>query len=594
MPLDDDDLSPADSGGAPFGGVPIRYLVVGVTFLSSLLLYLDRFCVNYAQELVKEDLGISNQQLAWCMSSFFISYALAQVPSGWLTDRYGPRLMLTYYILVWSFFTAAMGWVTGFAMLLAVRLAAGLGQAGAYPTAASVVGRWVPLSRRGLASSFIGMGGRVGAFIAPIATAYLVILFVPAGTPVAVNEADIYDVRAIATALASSTEPVDTDDGPPTEAEIAARELKRRIWSELSPTSQRMLTRLSGDGVDAEDMPGLTELRLELVARLNAAISNADFLQEVEVQALELQGEASRALKSDSPLTAAQRERVHRLVLEVVLPDGLRNLYVGGWRPAMIVFGLSGIIVAALYFWIVRDRPPLHPHIDQAELDLIQDGRPSAATAQQPSDVGAPPMLAIISSPSLWLLSIAQFGTNIGWVFLVTWLPGYLLDVHQASLETRGWMAGVTMSVSWIGMIFGGWWTDRLAVRYGRRIGRAVPLSFSRFLAMAAFLVALFEPSAWMATALFAIVGFATDLGSPAVWAYDQDVGGRYVASVLGWGNMWGNLGAAVSPVLLESIVRHSGGSWNAAFLTCAVAFFISGVCAAFVNADKPIDTGAS
>ena len=53
-------------------------------------------------------------------------------------------------------------------------------------------------------------------------------------------------------------------------------------------------------------------------------------------------------------------------------------------------------------------------------------------------------------------------------------------------------MASLTMSVSWVGMIFGGWWTDRLALRYGRRIGRALPISFSRFMAMAAFLVALF------------------------------------------------------------------------------------------------------
>ena len=575
---------------------PIRHFVVLVTFLTSLLLYLDRFCVNYAQQLVIEDLGISEREFGWCMSAFFVSYALAQVPSGWLTDRFGSRLMLTFYIVIWSFFTAAMGWVTGLTMLIIVRLAAGLGQAGAYPTAASVVGRWVPLARRGLASSFIGMGGRVGAFLAPLLTAYLIILFVPPGSPVTVSEPDLYDLHGLGSALLSAAEPVDTTDGPPTEEHTARRQLRERIWSELPPSTRAALSQLAAaDESDAAppEFPESGPVRQDLVRAFNEAIHDADWIADVNVRVLPLEKEALRKLRSESPLTEPERNRVQRLVLEAVFPEGLRNLYVGGWRQAMLVYGLCGIFVAGAYYWIVRNRPQQHPRMNAAELQLIQDGRPPLTTHTHAA-VGAPPMRAIISSPSLWLLSIAQFGTNIGWVFLVTWLPRYLWDVHQASFETRGWMASFTMSVSWVGMIFGGWWTDRLALRYGRRIGRALPISFSRFMAMAAFLVALFEPSAWVATALFAIVGFATDLGSPAVWAYDQDVGGRYVASVLGWGNMWGNLGAAVSPVLLESIVRNSGGSWNAAFLTCAAAFFISGICAAFVNADKPIDTGAA
>jgi nitrate/nitrite transporter NarK len=150
-------------------------------------------------------------------------------------------------------------------------------------------------------------------------------------------------------------------------------------------------------------------------------------------------------------------------------------------------------------------------------------------------------------------------------------------------------MASIPNFVGWFGAIFGGWWTDRLTVRFGRRLGRAFPMSVSRFVAMTAFLLLILEPSAWVATALFAMVAFGTDLGSPSVWAYNQDVGGRYIASVLGWGNMWGNLGAAASPSLLDEVVRSSGG-WNAAWMICAAAFLIAGVCAACVNADKPID----
>ena len=41
------------------------------------------------------------------------------------------------------------------------------------------------------------------------------------------------------------------------------------------------------------------------------------------------------------------------------------------------------------------------------------------------------------------------------------------------------------------------------------------------------------------------------DMGLPAIWGYNLDVGKRNVGVVLGWGNMWGNLGAFVSPLIL-------------------------------------------
>ena len=69
--------------------------------LMAFLLYLDRFCVSFAADYIKEDLDLSQAQMSWFLSAFFWSYALAQVPSGWLSDRYGARIMLVIYILSW-------------------------------------------------------------------------------------------------------------------------------------------------------------------------------------------------------------------------------------------------------------------------------------------------------------------------------------------------------------------------------------------------------------------------------------------------------------------------------------------------------------
>src|SRR5687767_5600975 len=120
----------------------VRYLVVAVAMLMSVLLYLDRFCISFAERLIKEDLDLSNKQMGWILSAFFWSYALGQVPSGWFSDRFGARNMLALYILLWSLFTALTGLAAGFAMLVVMRLGFGLAQAGAYPTAASLLSRW--------------------------------------------------------------------------------------------------------------------------------------------------------------------------------------------------------------------------------------------------------------------------------------------------------------------------------------------------------------------------------------------------------------------------------------------------------------------
>jgi ACS family glucarate transporter-like MFS transporter len=197
------------------------------------------------------------------------------------------------------------------------------------------------------------------------------------------------------------------------------------------------------------------------------------------------------------------------------------------------------------------------------------------------------PFRNILSSRSLWLICVTHWGSNVGWVFLVTWLPKYLLDVHQIPLEQRGVMAAVPLFVGWSGMLLGGWLTDRLRSVLGLRWGRVMPIICGRFLGASAYLLCLFEPSVWAMTALFAVVAFSTDVGSASLWAYKQDVGGRNVGSIHGWSNMWGNLGATISPVLLLAVLSNFG--WNAVFLTCATAFFIAGVAAMGVDARQLI-----
>lgn len=353
-----------------------------------------------------------------------------------------------------------------------------------------------------------------------------------------------------------------------------------------SESTYRDLTKYNPDVKQALETPPRETLDT-IVDALNTILMRDDFYRAADFGEMAVEAEAKRLAKRPAAgLSPLELERLNRLLLEAAFPNCIKKLYVAGWRPVMFIYRSLGLLVAGLFWFCFRDSPSLHPRCNAAEVTLIgyQHSSSKADRQKRPRTV---PLKHIVKSRSLWLMCITQWGSNVGWVFLVTWLPRYLLEVHSIPLEQRGWMAAAPLFVGWSGMLLGGWLTDRVTHQLGLRWGRALPIASGRFLAMSAYLTCLLHPSPWLMTAAFAVVAFSTDVGSASIWSYKQDVGGRDVGSVHGWANMWGNLGATISPILLQSIVVHFG--WDAAFLVCATSFFIAGVAALGIDASIPV-----
>ena len=595
----------------------IRYRVVAVTTLMSVLLYLDRFCISFAEVFIQEDLGLTDTQVGWMLSAFFWTYALGQVPCGWLADRFGARLMLTIYILLWSLFTGLTGAAGVFSALLAIRFGFGLGQAGAYPTSANLVSKWIPFSGRGSASSIIAFGGRMGGALAPLLTALLIVQFVPQSTSSLIQTTDLLNVPRLCYEMRYGK---DASDSP---EQIGARDLAARTGEEmLAQFSQkaaglvekgaigyeRLLKRTAPPAAGQGSPEGASTADIDasaIAAALSEQIKRHDLFTVEDTRGLPLSREAQSLLQADQQqLGDSQIQRLNRLILEAIYPESIKKVYGSGWRYVMLCYGVIGFFIA-FFWWVVRDSPAHHASCTPSEIALIQSGRPVGASSPGGA-VGRVPITRLLTSGSMWLNCLMQWCTNVGWVFLVTWLPRYLATVHQIPVKQRGLMAFIPLVIGWAGMLLGGRLTDFMVKPLGLRWGRALPISLSRFLAMSAYVVCLFEPSPWMAVAAFSVVAVATDMGTGSVWAFMQDVGGRYVGSVLGWGNMWGNLGAAVTPPLLIWIVSRSAEwelptmlawmvgeginrNWNLAFLTCAAAFLIGGIAALGMNASVPV-----
>ena len=72
--------------------------------------------------------------------------------------------------------------------------------------------------------------------------------------------------------------------------------------------------------------------------------------------------------------------------------------------------------------------------------------------------------------------------------------------------------------------------------------------------------IASSSPGLWITVAVLAMMSLCQDMGNPSVWAYAQDVGGKNVGAALGFGNMLGNFGAALSPRLLGEVQHTAAG----------------------------------
>jgi ACS family glucarate transporter-like MFS transporter len=153
---------------------PRRYQVVILTFLLSILLYVDRVCISAAKGPVAASLGFTDTQMGWVLSAFALGYALFQTPSGLLADRLGPRRVLAAVVTFWSIFTGLTALAWNYLSMLLIRFLFGVGEAGAFPGMARAVFSWMPMTERGRVQGINFSGSRLGAAFALPGVAWMI------------------------------------------------------------------------------------------------------------------------------------------------------------------------------------------------------------------------------------------------------------------------------------------------------------------------------------------------------------------------------------------------------------------------------------
>jgi ACS family D-galactonate transporter-like MFS transporter len=138
-------------------------------FVSVTINYLDRSNLSITAPAMRTALGLDTAQMGYVLSAFGWTYALCQIPGGWLVDRVAPRVLFAVLIVAWSLATILLGFTASVAGLMAVRMLVGALEAPSYPINNRVVTTWFPERERATAIGFYTSGQFVGlAFLTPV------------------------------------------------------------------------------------------------------------------------------------------------------------------------------------------------------------------------------------------------------------------------------------------------------------------------------------------------------------------------------------------------------------------------------------------
>ena len=165
------DPEPADQPGVPAN----PWHALWAMLIGFFMILVDSTIVAVANPSIMDGLEITDYDtVIWVTSAYLLAYAVPLLLAGRLGDRFGPKNL---YIIGLAIFTVSSLWcglAGSIEMLIAARVAQGLGAALLTPQTLSTITRIFPPERRGVAMSMWGATAGVATLVGPLAGGVLV------------------------------------------------------------------------------------------------------------------------------------------------------------------------------------------------------------------------------------------------------------------------------------------------------------------------------------------------------------------------------------------------------------------------------------
>ena len=127
--------------------------------------YIDRVNIGFVRSHMETDLGIGAAAYGLGAGLFFIGYAIFEVPSNLLLQRYGARAWLTRIMFTWGAAAMAMAFVRGETSFYILRFVLGAAEAGFFPGIIYYFTQWLPAAERGKAMAIFLSGSAIASVI---------------------------------------------------------------------------------------------------------------------------------------------------------------------------------------------------------------------------------------------------------------------------------------------------------------------------------------------------------------------------------------------------------------------------------------------
>jgi MFS transporter, ACS family, glucarate transporter len=257
-----------------------------------------------------------------------------------------------------------------------------------------------------------------------------------------------------------------------------------------------------------------------------------------------------------------------------------------GWRSSFYVSGLLGLFAVLVWEWYVTNTPEEHSRINAEELRLIRGGQ--SEKRKNNSEHRPPPWKRILSNRSTWGVVLGYLCQGFPIYFYHTWFFIYLIRIRHLSITQGGFWGGTPYIAIAALAPFGGWFSDRAARHFGKRLGRRLAVCVGMFTSAVLLWLGGAANSKTTAIALLALAAGFNMFAATTFWATCIDLTEEFTGSLSGLMNTFGNLGGWLSPIVTAYVATHL--SWNRALDCASVVSIASGLFFLLVRADTKVD----
>lgn len=153
----------------------LRWGFIALIVVAGVVNYLDRNTLSIANTTIAKDLGFNTIHMGLLLSAFSWPYAIANLPAGYLVDKYGAKKMFAWAAAMWSVVTMLTAVVSSFGVFYAMRVALGITESPFFTSGLKVSARWYAKDERSLPISIINTGSQIANAIAPPLLTFLML-----------------------------------------------------------------------------------------------------------------------------------------------------------------------------------------------------------------------------------------------------------------------------------------------------------------------------------------------------------------------------------------------------------------------------------